>query len=72
MDKGGSFTTTRWSAEVVDKMELIKAVSSGKVSADYLDVNLPALNKLAVQLKKEDLGIPGIAGKKDVGVSSRF
>jgi len=55
----GIKTTTRWSAEVTDKMALIKAVAAGEVSMLALDVNHTFLRQQAVSLK-EAFSIAGV------------
>ena len=47
IDKGGTFTTTRWHAEVTDKAALIEAVATGRTDSEVLLPNMPHLNKLA-------------------------
>ena len=49
----GTHTTTTWSAEVTDKMALIKAVAEGRAPEAMLDVNMPTANKMAKALKEE-------------------
>lgn len=48
-----------WSGEVVDKMELIKAVAEGRAPATLLDVNTTVLNQMARALKSE-MAYPGV------------
>jgi len=55
----GISTREIWSAKIVDKMALIKAVADGKAPATLLDVNTTIANQLARSMKK-DLSIPGI------------
>ena len=42
-----------WKAEVVDKLELVKAVAEGKVSPDVLEPNMRALTGIARDTKLE-------------------
>ncbi len=60
-----SFTT--WSAEVTDKMALIKAVAAGQASEALLEVNMTVANKLATAMKEAFL-IPGLAAKSKKGM----
>ena len=55
----GVSTTTRWSAEVTDKMALIRYVAERPEWASLLDANMPNLNRLAVA-QKAALKIPGV------------
>jgi len=50
---------TRWSAELVDKMALIKAVAEGQVPDIALDANMTFLNQQARSLKGA-FNIPGV------------
>lgn len=50
---------TTWSAEVYDKLSLIKAVAAGQVSMSLLEPDQSALNKMA-QANKELLNVPGV------------
>lgn len=55
----GVHTVTRWSARVVDKSALIKAVAAGQVPETVLVPDMVALNRMAVALK-EQLNYPGV------------
>jgi hypothetical protein len=55
----GIKTITRWKAEVVDLMALVKAVAAGQASTSFLEANLPQLNKQAVATR-DTLKIAGI------------
>ncbi len=55
----GVSKTTRWSAEVVDKLALVNYVSSHPEWVSLLDANMPNLNRLAVS-QHEALTIPGV------------
>lgn len=55
-------TVTRWSANVVDLMSLVKQVARGKAPLSYLQANQVALNQLARGQKKIDLGLDGVEG----------
>lgn len=48
-----------WSAEVVSKMGLVKAVAAGTVPLVALDANMPFLNSQAKSMKAE-MHIPGV------------
>lgn len=63
----GVRTTIRWSAEVLDKLELIKAVAAGTVPIIALDVNTKFINQQAVSLK-DAFNIAGCmaTGKKGI------
>jgi len=71
VQSGGSFTTTRWSAEVVNIMALIKAVAEGKAPVDCLLPNTSLLNKLAIH-QKEKFSIPGVKAISKTDVSVRI
>ncbi|HUX54239.1 MAG TPA: hypothetical protein VMV56_07490 [Williamwhitmania sp.] len=66
----GISTRETWKAEVVNKMMLIKAVASGKVPMEYLDVNMSALNKVMAATKGA-IVIPGVTSKKESGLNIR-
>lgn len=55
----GISTREVWSAEVTDKMKLIRAVAAGDAPAELLDVNMSTLNRLAKALKG-GLSYPGV------------
>jgi hypothetical protein len=60
---GGTFTRENWSAEVVNFMDLVKAVAKGKAPAECLQPATTFLNAQARALKG-NLKIPGVAAKK--------
>ena len=66
----GVSTTTRWSAEVTDKMALIKYVAAHPEWASLLDANAPNLNRLAVSVKSA-LSIPGVKAVSTVSRTVR-
>ena len=49
-----------WSADVTDKLALIKAVAEGKAPLAYVEANYAVLNQAARSLKQELNGIPGV------------
>lgn len=55
---GVSFSV-RWSAEVVNLMELVKAVADGKANIEYLQANTVTLNRVAIALKS-NMDVPGV------------
>ncbi len=55
----GTSTREVWSAEVTDKMALIRAVASGQAPAELIDVNTKTLNQMARALKA-GLNYPGV------------
>ena len=67
---GGAHTQARWSAEVTDKMELIKAVAAGTAPHTLLDVNTTVLNKQA-EVLKDAFCIPGAKAVKKTSVVVR-
>ena len=66
----GVHTVTTWSAELTDKMELIKAAATNPSLAPYLSVDMTKLNSLARNLKAE-MDIPGIRAVSTTNVSAR-
>jgi hypothetical protein len=58
-----------WSAQVVDKMALVKAVAAGKVPLAYLDVNQRVLDMQASALKSE-MAIPGVKAVEQASYSA--
>lgn len=66
----GMTQTHTFEAELIDKMELIKAIASGQIPDVYVDVNMSLLNKQAKALK-EQLNIPGVKVVKKTGISQR-
>jgi len=62
----GVATRITYHAEVSDKAALIKAVAaSGLDVMDYLTANMPRLNELARNLRREGELFPGVVGVKD-------
>src|SRR3990167_2425142 len=59
IDTCGAGIRKYWSAEVVDLMALVKAISEGKVPLMAVEANMPFLNKQAAALK-ETLSYPGV------------
>lgn len=55
----GVSTSQRWSAEVIDKMALIRYVAEHPEWASLLDANTPNLNRLAVSQRSE-MRLPGV------------
>jgi hypothetical protein len=66
----GISTRTSYRAEVVDKMELVKAVAAGTVPLNALDANQPFLNNQA-RAMKETLAYPGVKVVQEQGIASR-
>ena len=66
----GITTTTRYKAEVVDMMALIKFVAANPQYAECLEANQTALNKLASSLKT-NLQINGVRVVPVEGITSR-
>lgn len=59
-----------WKAQVFDMRLLIKAVAAGKVSAEYIEVNQAALNRVAAALKNT-MAIPGVRAYPETSVAVR-
>lgn len=59
----GVAVRARWTAEVVDKMALIRAVAEGKASPDLLEPNTKEIGQRARALKSE-FNVPGITVRK--------
>jgi hypothetical protein len=55
----GVSTQKRYSAEVTDKMALIKYVAANPEWECMLDPNMPVLNRMAVSMR-ENLNVPGV------------
>jgi len=72
VDKAEQSTSVRenWSAEVVDLMELVKAVAAGKVSINAIEPNATWLNGQA-RLEKSKLAIPGVRASVKESLSRR-
>lgn len=66
----GVHTAVTWSAELVDKMELIKAAAADPNLAAYLDVNMKMLNSIA-RAMKEEMAIPGVKAVSETSVKVR-
>jgi hypothetical protein len=66
----GISTRTTYRAEVVDKMELVKAVAAGTVPLNALDANMTFLNNQA-RAMKDTLAYPGVKVATDTGLASR-
>lgn len=60
---------TTWSAEVTDKMALIKAVAAGQVPPSVLDANMKVLNGMARSLKRE-LNYDGVKAVASKGIAA--
>jgi HPt (histidine-containing phosphotransfer) domain-containing protein len=63
-------TTTTWKAAVTDKMELIKAVAAGRMPAEVLEINMAALNKIAIDTRLER-EVDGVRYWEAVGTTVR-
>jgi len=70
IDKGGTYTVTKWHAEVTDKAALIEAVATGRTDSEVLIPNMPHLNRLAT-IHKENMKIPGVKAVSEVSVGVR-
>lgn len=67
----GITTTTRWSAEVVDKTAYIRHVlDNAPELIDTIEVTMKPLNQMAVALK-DKLNIPGIKAVATEGIAAR-
>lgn len=66
----GVHTVTTWSAELTDKMELIKAAAANPTLAPFLEADMTKLNAQARSLKGE-MDIPGVRAVPTTGVSAR-
>ena len=66
----GLSTSERWSAEVVDKAELLKFCAGDKRWQHLVEPVMKELNKLAVA-QKGTFDIPGCKANKEIGVSVR-
>ena len=62
--------TKTWRAEVVDLLELVKAVADGKLPTIILEPNMTALNDMARDLKDEGT-VNGVRIYQDVSTSVR-
>lgn len=59
-----------YKAELVSKMDLIKAIAAGEVPDIFVDVNMPLLNKQAKSLK-EHMNIAGVKAVAESGIAVR-
>ena len=59
-----------YKAELVSKMDLIKAIAAGEVPDIYVNVDMSLLNKQAKALK-EHMNIPGVKAIKESGIAVR-
>ena len=66
----GLSTRITYRAEVVGKLELVKAVVAGLVPLNALDPNMTFLNQQA-RAMREDLTYPGVRVVTDTGLASR-
>lgn len=66
----GITATTRWEAEIVDMMALVKAVAAKKVPIVAVEPNTKFLNQQATSLK-ELLDFPGVKVKELTGTMTR-
>lgn len=66
----GISTSEIWSAQVTDKMALIKAIAAGQAPEDLVDINMPLANKLAKALKG-GLCYPGLKAVRATSVAAR-
>lgn len=65
----GISTRVTYRAEVVDKLELVKAVAAGTVPLNALDANMPFLNNQA-RAMKESLPYPGVKVVAETGLAA--
>jgi hypothetical protein len=66
----GVSTRPVYTAEVVDFMELVKAVANGTASPAYLTANMTVLNNMA-RAMKESGSIPGVRMRRTTSVAAR-
>lgn len=67
----GIATTTRWSAEVVDKVAYIRHVlDNAPELIDTIEIDLKPLNQMAVAMK-DKMNIPGLKAVPKTGISAR-
>jgi hypothetical protein len=66
----GVSSTTRWSAEVMDLMMLVRYVAAHPEWVSLLEANMPNLNRLAIS-QHEALSIPGVRAVKTTVRSMR-
>jgi len=66
----GTWTTTRWHAELTDIVALCAAVAEGKAPAELVQLNQPAANRLATALKGA-VSYPGVRIYSTTSLASR-
>lgn len=66
----GVYGRETWSAEVTDKIALLRGVINGKIPHQALNINTTFLNTQARALKKE-LNYPGVKAVSSRGISAR-
>lgn len=66
----GISTTTRWSAQVTDKLAYLKHVIDHPELIDTIDINSKSLNQMAVALK-DKLNLPGVKAVATESISAR-
>ena len=66
----GVSTSESWIAEVFDLMALCRAVATGAASTEFIQPNLPALNKIAKGMKLT-MNIPGVRAVSSTNVRVR-
>lgn len=66
----GITTTTRWSAEVHDKVAYLKHVIENPDLLDSVEIHMPTLNKMASALK-DKMNIPGVRPVSNESLSAR-
>ncbi|MBN2118540.1 MAG: hypothetical protein JW730_18345 [Anaerolineales bacterium] len=66
----GVSTRQNWHAEVTNLRELARAVGEGRISENYIEPNMTALNS-AARAEKGTLRIPGVRAVLDTGISVR-
>ncbi|MCK5602617.1 hypothetical protein KAR91_12125 [Candidatus Pacearchaeota archaeon] len=66
----GAHVRETWSAEVTDKMALLKAVVLRQAPADLIDINTTRLNQMA-RAMKNDLKYPGVKAVSTKDIASR-
>lgn len=66
----GVSTRQTWHAEVTNLRELARAVGDGRISENYIQPNITALNS-AARAEKGTLRIPGVRAVMDTGIAVR-
>jgi hypothetical protein len=56
---GGPVYRETWSAEITDIKALCRAVGAGTASTEFVQGNMPALNKMAIAMKST-MNVPGV------------